>query len=157
MNVVEATALLKTCSGYDNRKPNDDAPDAWATALYDVTLEDATKAVHVHYRDSVVFVMPGHVRAIVRRVKEARWKAHGPLDTAAAPPPALDGDARGAVEWTRAYRRAVGNGATREQADLYACEELGVTRPRQVEKADPGAVRRLIEGAGPKRPPRADA
>lgn len=154
MNAVEAAALLVTCAAYDNRKASDEANDAWATALYDITLEDGVKAVHVHYRESTDRIMPAHVRRIVSRVKAVRWKTHGPLDSAAAPPPQLDDRPADAIRWQRAYRRAIGEGATREQADAHACDTLGIVRPREVGPARRGDVRRLIESAPARQPER---
>lgn len=72
MNASEAAQLLAVAAVYDNRKPSSAAAQAWAADLESVTLAEAAAAIREHYRDNPgVWVMPGHVVAVVaRRRKE---------------------------------------------------------------------------------------
>lgn len=162
MDAMNAAKIITLCAAFDNRPPADTpelaqaVAEAWAAALADVRQADAEAAVIEHYRTSTDYARPAHIIAIVKRYRAERWRAHGSLDLAATPPAELDDDVPGTVEWTRLYRRAVGDGATRELAARYACRETGLPYREELPPSPEGAkrVRALIEGNAPSRPPR---
>lgn len=96
----------------------------WQDALHWVRFEDAQEACRLLVREGVPgrFATPPDVLRMVRRIRGARIQDRVPP----APPVALD--PRGERDFGRAYLRALGDGATEEQADALACERLGVRR-----------------------------
>jgi len=64
--------LLAVAMSYDNRKPSDAAVMAWVEASVRArwTFAEAIDAVHAHYTESTVFVMPGHVTERIRAARQ---------------------------------------------------------------------------------------
>ena len=123
MTPAEAAAALTLAAAFDNRTPTEAAAHAWAEALPDVPLADAREVIVAHYRSESRWVMPADVLTGTRRLRAARWASHGELIP--PPPDALRDDVAGQIEWTRAYRAAVGDGHPDPAAT--ACAATGAT------------------------------
>lgn len=67
-----AAELLTIAAAYDSRRPDRARALAWADALGDLDPEDCSLAIRRHYRDSTEFVMPAHIRRLVRTIREER-------------------------------------------------------------------------------------
>lgn len=79
MNRSEASLLLGHCAAFDNRNDSKAAATAWAAALYDVPLDDDTRAVVAAYYttppkdpDQRLWIMPHHVRTLRSKIRSAR-------------------------------------------------------------------------------------
>jgi hypothetical protein len=74
MTQNEVIDLLSAISAYDNRNASKAAVLAWreASGRGRWTFTEALDAVHDHYAESTVFVMPGHV---TERIRVARQEA----------------------------------------------------------------------------------
>lgn len=72
MNASEAAQVLTVAAVYDNRKPSAAAAQAWAADLDGISVPEAAAAVREHYRANPgVWIMPGHVVAVVSRRRRA--------------------------------------------------------------------------------------
>lgn len=112
----------------------------WRDALYRVRYADAIEACRDLVREGAVkerFATPADVLRAVRRIRNKRLADSVPP----APPVALDVAAD--LRFRRAWLEAVGDGATEEQADGYACRVVGVVRA--VEAGPVRDPRELIE------------
>lgn len=74
MTPAEAARLLGLASGRDGRKPSHVAAAAWATDLADVDFTDAQEALARHFRESTDWVMPAHIRAHAKVIRDERRK-----------------------------------------------------------------------------------
>lgn len=79
MNREEAAELLGHCAAFDNRKPSVAAATAWASALYDVPLDDDAKAAVASYYTTApqdpnakLWILPHHVRTLRTKIRNAR-------------------------------------------------------------------------------------
>lgn len=72
MTVAEAAALLTIAATIDNRSINEATARAWHATLADLDFEDAREAVFEHYRRSDKYLMPAHVRDLVKVIHERR-------------------------------------------------------------------------------------
>lgn len=72
MNEPEAFQLLTLASARDGRKVSPSVAKVWAGDLSDIDLDEAVEAARMHYRESTEWLMPRHVIACTRRVREAR-------------------------------------------------------------------------------------
>lgn len=72
MDLREAFQLLTLASARDGRTVDREVAMVWADDLSDVNLQDAVEAARAHYRDSTAWLMPAHVRAGVKRIREQR-------------------------------------------------------------------------------------
>ena len=72
MNEKEAFQLLTLASVRDGRQVTAAHAKVWAGDLSRVDLVDAVDAVTLHYQESEKWVMPAHIIANVRRVRERR-------------------------------------------------------------------------------------
>jgi hypothetical protein len=83
---ADAQVLLGMAATYDQRKPDADVAKGWAAALNGLRFEDCRLAIIEHFATTAgVYLMPGHIRAIVKRLRAARIAAHPPV----IPPPDL--------------------------------------------------------------------
>ena len=84
--------------------------DYWHEEIGDLQAMDCLEAVRMHRQASTEYLMPAHIRAAVKRIREARLDAEGAsLEALTAD---MDGDTPGAV-WAatlRARRAAVAAG-----------------------------------------------
>jgi hypothetical protein len=71
MNRAEVARLLALAAAYDRRTVGDADIAAWAAALADIPASDAENAVLRHFRESDAFLMPVHVRRLVKADREA--------------------------------------------------------------------------------------
>jgi len=130
MENTEAVALV----GYLNRAGLVGAMEGqgavWADALSDITANDAQEVARGLARNRTSaerWVTPGDIRSGARSVRSARLVQAERDSALLLPPPATD-DVRAEVEWTRAYRRALGDGQTAEDADAQACRVSRLVR-----------------------------
>jgi hypothetical protein len=79
MNADEAAELLGHCSGFDNRQPSIVAAKSWASALYDIPLDNDTKAAVAAYYTTPpqnpnerLWILPHHVRTLRSKIRSAR-------------------------------------------------------------------------------------
>ena len=72
MNLKESFQLLTLASARDGRTVDREVALVWADDLKHVSLPDAVEAATMHYRESTVWMMPGHVIANVKRIRAAR-------------------------------------------------------------------------------------
>lgn len=77
MTPAAAAALLAVASAYDNRHLTPEAATVWADALAGLRPEDCRQAIAEHYATTTAFVMPAHIRAGVRRIREDRIQRAG--------------------------------------------------------------------------------
>jgi hypothetical protein len=89
---ADAARLLALASAYDGRKPDDARIHAWADALNDLDPNLCADAIRRHYRHSIDFVMPAHIRQLVRQLRDERadrgaWKALQPAPENCVPMP----------------------------------------------------------------------
>ena len=113
MNTQEAAALLSVAAAFDNRKPDPDAATAWAVALGNIKFTDARDVIVAHYRASNEWLMPNHVIAAVKRLRNKRIAEAGDL----IPPPDLT--PLETVAWLGEARRRIGDGETVDQVTAY--------------------------------------
>ena len=115
MTPAEAQVLLGMAATYDHRRPDADAAKAWAAALDGLRFDDCRLAVIEHFAKSEgEYLMPGHVRAIVKRLRAARIAAHPPV----IPPPDLTLEQEQA--WRREINARIGDGEQIDPDYAYA-------------------------------------
>jgi hypothetical protein len=137
MSPAEAAVLLAGIAVFDNRKPGspeeaERTATLWAQALHDVPLADAGRAVTEHFATSSEYLMPAHIRAAVKRIRNKRIADHPPL----TPPPGLSDVEE--LAWLGAARRRIGNG---EVIDCDAAYGELVTAPEQFRELMPAAIK----------------
>ena len=108
MNRHEAAQLLTVVAAYDRRTLGDMDVVTWAKALDDITLDDATEAVHGWFRDRSDWLLPADVRKSVKRAKS--------LALNAAPEAVPDAD----PDDVPAYLAALREGRRRAASELTA-------------------------------------
>lgn len=74
MNEPEAFQLLTLASARDGRTVTQAVAKVWASDLERVDIRDAVEGIQLHYRESDKWLMPSHVIAGARRVREARQR-----------------------------------------------------------------------------------
>ncbi len=114
MKPTEAAALLTVAAAYDNRKPDADQAKAWAMALDDLRFEDCRDAIVNHYRAGTEWLMPGHIRAEVKRIRSKRINEAPNL----TPPPDLSPIETNA--WLLEARRRVADGERAEDVSHHS-------------------------------------
>lgn len=72
MDLREAFQLLTLASARDGRTVDREVALVWAQDLERIDIADAVEAATMHYRESTAWMMPNHVIANVRRVREVR-------------------------------------------------------------------------------------
>lgn len=72
MTPDQAAELLTVACAYDSRRPDRARAIAWADALGDLDADDCVNAIRQHYRVSTEWVMPAHIRRLVRVIREDR-------------------------------------------------------------------------------------
>lgn len=120
MTPAEAQMLLGIAASFDNRKPSEEAAVSWSHALGDYPFVDCRDAVVEHYRSSTDWIMPGHIIAIVRRVRSKRIAGAGDL----TPPPGTEAEQRA---WLAGARRHIADGGTVDSDAAY-----GELKPRHL-------------------------
>lgn len=89
MHLRDAAALLTVASAFDNRQPNDATVHAWADALDNLDPAMCADAVREHYRESTAFLMPAHIRIIVRGILNDQRQQIAAVEEAFLPAPEL--------------------------------------------------------------------
>jgi hypothetical protein len=111
--------VLAKVAAVDNRRL--DAPDAmdtpildsWHEVIGDLRFQDCIEAVKVHRRQSTDWLQVGHIRALVKQIRDDR------IDRTEMPIPNVDPDDPAAgIDEIRALRKAIGDGTF--DADAYA-------------------------------------
>jgi len=74
MNRSEAATLLALAAARDRRTIGDVDVLAWAEDLADVGFEEARQALGRHFRESEDWLMPVHIRAHVKRIREEQQR-----------------------------------------------------------------------------------
>lgn len=75
MKKSEVLKLLTIASAFDSRRPTDEQVDAWFAVIGDLDYGDAERAVREHFRESISWMLPGHVVAGVRAIQAERaWE-----------------------------------------------------------------------------------
>lgn len=72
MTPGDAARVLAVAALYDNRQTGEEDAAAWYAVIGDLDFADAVEAVRRHYRDSVDWLKPAHVRAGVRAIRDER-------------------------------------------------------------------------------------
>lgn len=72
MNLSETARLLSMIAAYNNRTIGEADVVAWQSVLPDVPLADAEEAVRRHYAEHTEWMMPAHVRRLVRDIAQER-------------------------------------------------------------------------------------
>ncbi|MER7331635.1 MULTISPECIES: hypothetical protein [unclassified Micromonospora] len=85
MTPGDVARLLGTCALYDYRETSKHDAVAWYAVIGDLDFEEASEAVRRHYRDSTERIMPAHVRAIVKQIREEQRRLEQRTATAALP------------------------------------------------------------------------
>lgn len=110
MNKTETAALLAYASGRDSRKPDPAAVEAWFEDLGDLPFEDCRAAARQHFQTSTEYLMPVHIRSIVRTIRTERIRAAGDIsDRIPAAVEALD-DPAASNAWMQEAKRRIGDG-----------------------------------------------
>ena len=69
--------LLNLISSTDGRNLTQQMPVAWMEIIGDLDFEDSKAAVVDHFQSSTEWLMPAHVRAGVKRIRDKRLTAVG--------------------------------------------------------------------------------
>lgn len=80
MNLSETADLLTAMSAFDRRTIGDGDVIAWQAVLSDASFEDCVEAVKRYYAEQTEWMMPAHVRRLVRDIhgeREAMARATG--------------------------------------------------------------------------------
>lgn len=72
MNLSEAADLLTAMSAFDRRTIGDGDVIAWQAVLSDAPFADCLEAVKRHYAEQTEWMMPAHVRRLVRDIAGER-------------------------------------------------------------------------------------
>lgn len=68
----EAFRLLRDIAAADHRTVAETDVDVWHDCLDDIGYDDARAAVIEHFRNSIAWLMPAHVRTTVKQIQAAR-------------------------------------------------------------------------------------
>lgn len=155
MNTLELAAkVLAKASTFDNRKAHGTTDTeraeaqrltitTWAEALdADVTEADALRAVTQHYAQTRDWMMPADINRLCRamrhdRVLQEEQRSGHLIPDGLGDTPLLE------ARWRKEAIRAIGMGATRQQAGAHAWQRIGRTPPDQML---PAPTRTAIEG-----------
>ena len=72
MNLTEAARLLTMIASFNNRTVGEGDVIAWQSVLTDVVLADGEEAVRRHFAEHTEWLMPAHVRRLVRDIERER-------------------------------------------------------------------------------------
>lgn len=71
-SLADAYEVLAVAQSFDRRTVGDFDAASWVRAIGELNLDDAKQAVIDHYATSTDWLMPGHVRAGVNRIRANR-------------------------------------------------------------------------------------
>lgn len=86
VNKSEVVLLLTFAATFDHRKTGEADVEAWHLALDDLPFDDAKQAIVAHYREQTDRLMPAHVRAGVKAIRDER-RRQMPSEARALPSP----------------------------------------------------------------------
>lgn len=143
--LADAYELLAVAQTFDRRTVGDFDAGGWRRALTGLDLDDAKQAVVEHYTTSTDWLMPGHVRAGVKRLRANR------LERAPYTVPDADPDD------PRAFIAALKAGTTlaaggEQPRDLRQLEQVFPAVPPG-QGAPPPGIARQVRALGPGRRP----
>lgn len=72
MTPAEAALILTQAAAFDRRTISDLDAKAWAAALQDINYHDASQAVTQHYATTTDWLMPAHIRRLVKTITAKR-------------------------------------------------------------------------------------
>lgn len=72
MNKLECAQLLTIVSAVDNRTVLPGTVEVWHPIIKHLDLDVAVEAVQLHFAESDKYLLPAHVNACARRVREKR-------------------------------------------------------------------------------------
>lgn len=104
MNHAQTARLLAKVAAFDNRDVGDVIIAAWFEALGDLDFEACLSAVTFHFAESKQWLMPAHIREIVRPITE-RLPSARPLAEHFKDMPETDRTGPGYVEFQRTRAR----------------------------------------------------
>jgi hypothetical protein len=93
MTPGDVARLLAACAMYDFRPVETADAAAWFQVVGDLDYDDAMEAVRVHYGQSTERMMPAHVRAGVKLIRDERRRLE-PSEARALPSPFEDDEDR---------------------------------------------------------------
>ena len=79
MEIVSTAKVLTLIALVDRRVVDREAVLAWHDLIGDLSERDALDAVRAHRRESTEYLVPAHVVAGVRRIRNERLAKHGPV------------------------------------------------------------------------------
>ncbi|GAA1327483.1 hypothetical protein GCM10009592_14370 [Brachybacterium rhamnosum] len=142
MNRSELTKLITTARAFDDRVEPPTTPyrdsdgrlvldpriEAWMLVLGDIDASLALQGLAELYREpQMLRLQPGHIRTAAEKVRR-RNVASADLGRLTPPDELAEEEGTRSPEWKQAAVRAIGLGATVEEASAAADEALGVTR-----------------------------
>lgn len=74
MNRSETAMFLGMAAARDRRTIGEVDVTAWTEDLADISLADAREAMSRHFRESTEWLMPAHIRALVRTIRIERQR-----------------------------------------------------------------------------------
>jgi 5,10-methenyltetrahydromethanopterin hydrogenase len=75
MKPSEAAELLSLAAAWDDRKVTSEKAKAWAESLAGLDPQDCAEAIRAHFADSTEYLMPAHIKAGVKKIRNDRIKA----------------------------------------------------------------------------------
>lgn len=79
MTRAEVAMLLGLAAARDRRTVGETDVAAWHTDLGDLTFEEAREALNQHFRESTAWLMPAHLRDLVRVARSRKQPHHEAL------------------------------------------------------------------------------
>lgn len=148
MTRSQAALLLGLAAARDRRTVGEADVLAWAEDLADVDFQDAREALGRHFRDSTDWLLPAHIRALVKVIRADRRRGQ---NLPALPGPFESDDDRDArirrgVAMCRAAipappRAIAAEPATETERIRQAALERARSEPRERRRTDPTAAR----------------
>ena len=123
MTPPQMADLLNLISSTDGRNLTKQMPSAWMEIIGDLDFQDAKAAVVKHFQQSTDWLMPAHVRAGVKSIRDKRLQAISGIEPNAADD--RDGG-RGYLEAHRSLVAAVASGQMTPE-DFASYRESGLT------------------------------
>lgn len=74
MTELECAQLLTAISAVDNRTVGVETVKMWHKSIGHLSADVALEAVHLHFKESTMYLVPAHVTAGARRVEERRLR-----------------------------------------------------------------------------------
>ena len=81
MNTAQVAGLLTVVASFDRRTLGEADVLAWHSALYDLDFEDCRCAVATHFAHETAWLMPAHIRKIVKASRQDTAMRALPVDS----------------------------------------------------------------------------